>query len=174
MAPTSLLATLLLALSAVRQTSTTMVKAITTVTATESGACNDFVGACVVYGTEGAAPYYTTLYAGMSGTSRIVTTSTTTLSRITESIGTTADAAGACQDFVGACVVYGTGAAGASYTTTVYNGNSPQATLGNSDGYIGPAGDSDGYIGEASSINMRVVLPFIGLAVVNAGFFVWM
>ncbi|KXT09318.1 hypothetical protein AC579_259 [Pseudocercospora musae] len=146
--------------------------ATTTITATESGACNNFVGACVVYGTEGAAPYTTTVYAGESATSRTIVTSTTTIS--VRAAGTTADAASACQGFVGACVVYGSDAAGASYTTTVNNGHSPQATLGNSGGYIGPGGSGDGYIGEASSLNMRIVIPLISLAVVNIGFFVWM
>ncbi|EME83178.1 uncharacterized protein MYCFIDRAFT_211264 [Pseudocercospora fijiensis CIRAD86] len=172
MALIRILATLLLPTIATCQTSTTLVTATTTVTATESGACNDFVGACVVYGAEGAAPYTTTVYAGNSETSRTTVTPTTTVS--IGAADTTADAASACRDFVGACVVYGSAAAGASYTTTVYNGNSLQTTLGNSGGYIGPGGSSDGYIGEASSLNMRIVIPLISLAVVNVGFFVWM
>ncbi|KXT05758.1 hypothetical protein AC578_1061 [Pseudocercospora eumusae] len=172
MAPIKILTTLLLATIAACQTSTTLVTATTTVTATESGACNNFVGACVVYGTEGEAPYTTTVYAEESETSKTTVTSITTIS--VAAAETTADAASACQGFVGACVVYGSGVAGANYQTTVYNGNSPQATLENSGGYIGPGGSSDGYIGEASGLNMRVVIPLIGLAVVNVGFFVWM
>jgi hypothetical protein len=144
--------------------------ATTTVTAAESGACNNFVGACVVYGTGGAVPYTTTIYADSPATSTISVTPTT----VTEEASNTAHASRPCEHFEGACVVYATGTDGTSYTTTIQNGDGDAAATGNRDGLIGVPGSSDGYIGEASSLNMRIILPLIALVLVNLGFVVWM
>lgn len=114
-------------------TSTTTIHA----TATDlSNACNNFNGACVVYGDNNAhgAPYTTTVYRGNSPTTTDVVTSTTIVQATT-----TATDANACQDFNGACVVYA-GNGEAAYTTTAggYQGGQggQQQHLGNSDGYI--------------------------------------
>ena len=122
------------------------------ITATDySGACDNFVGACVVYGTAGNAPYTTTVYVGQSRPSPppppppTVTTSTTTILATT-----TASNSGACKSFVGACVVYASNAATAAPASTVYY-HGGHTGPGNNQGYIGQAsGNSDGYIGGAS------------------------
>jgi hypothetical protein len=137
-------------------TSTTVVSVTSTttvhVTATDyAGACDNFVGACVVYGTAGNAPYTTTVYVGQSPPPPpppTVTTSTTIILATT-----TASNRGDCSNFVGACVVYASNSASAAPVSTVYyNGdNNHHNGLGNNQGYIGQAeGGSDGYIGSAS------------------------
>lgn len=151
---------------AAAQTSTTLVSVTRTttihVTATDyEGACQGFVGACVVYGSGNAADYTTTVYQyGPSGnpgppppppppppsTPTPVVTSTTTF------VATmTASNSDACRNFNGACVVYGPGYGGASSSTVYYagssngnNGNTGQAGVGNSGGYIAAQGDDGG------------------------------
>ena len=139
-------------------TSTTVVSVTSTttvhVTATDyTGACENFVGACVVYGTYGNAPYTTTVYVGQQSPPPgppppppTVTTSTTTIVATT-----TASNSGACSGFVGACVVYATNSGNAPASTVYYAGSNDPARPGNAQGYIGQsAGDSNGYIGSAS------------------------
>lgn len=176
MAVTNAFLTLFLLLRlATSQSPTSIVTATTTETVTEPGACNNFVGACVVYGTGDVPPYTTTVYAGSnSPADDIISTTTVTISRTSD---TTPDVASACADFTGACVVYG-GAENPSYTTTTpSNGesNSDGTQQGNSDGYIAAEkGDNDGYIGEAVSLSMGVVVPLITFVLVNIGFVVWL
>ena len=149
------------------QTSTTLVTATTTVTATESGACDNFVGACVVYGTDGAAPYTTTVYTANPAQATITATATTTV-YLSAGAPVTA-ASGACSDFNGACVVYASDAQGASYTTTVYGGNS-----GNNQGLIGgkKGGSGDGFIGGSSALTVGswTAAVVLLMALLNAGF----
>ncbi|KAL1582701.1 hypothetical protein WHR41_08574 [Cladosporium halotolerans] len=125
----------------VQAQSTTVVSLTSTTTiyasATDlANACNNFSGACVVYGDNDAhgAPYTTTVYRGSSPTPTSVVTSTT----IVQATATVTDA-NACQDFDGACVVYA-GSGEAAYTTTAsgYRGGQAgqQQHLGNADGYI--------------------------------------
>ncbi|KAF2163795.1 hypothetical protein M409DRAFT_25976 [Zasmidium cellare ATCC 36951] len=165
------------------QTSTTLVTATTTVTSSATdngGACNDFVGACVVYGGPGGA-YTTTVYAASSPRPTVVTATTTTTVTYIPAEQATTGAVSACQNYEGACVVYGTNAQGsAQYTTTVFagasnsgqnNGNNGGAGLiggsnGNGDGYIGPSG--------AASLSTPVALSLASLLIVNLGFLVWM
>ncbi|KAF2215794.1 hypothetical protein CERZMDRAFT_89995 [Cercospora zeae-maydis SCOH1-5] len=145
----------------------------TTETVTELGACNNFVGACVVYGNADTTPYTITVSAGShSPADDTVSTTTVTLSRTSD---TTPDAGSACADFTGACVVYG-GAENPSYTTTANNGgsSSDDTQPGNSDGYIAAEKGGDGYIGEAVSVGMGVVVPLITFVLVNIGFVVWL
>ena len=146
--------TLVLAIAAA-EVSTKVVAVTSTktvhVTATNyAGACDNFVGACVVYGTANAAPYTTTVYVGRSASppTTSITTSTTTIIATT-----TAANSGACSGFVGACVVYASNAAG-SASKTVYYGASASARPGNAQGYIGPkyAGGGDGQIGGAAPL----------------------
>jgi hypothetical protein len=119
-------------------------------TASNSDACNNFYGACVVYGDNGAA-YTTTVYRDSTTAPTDVTTSTTIVQT------TTVTDAGACSNFAGSCVVYGGESRGAAYTTTATGYQSGQADgqrpLGNSDGYIAQGkGDGSGLIGAASSL----------------------
>lgn len=126
----------------------------TTVHATASGsdACNNFYGACVVYGGQGE-PYTTTVYRDTTATPTDVTTSTTIVQT------TTVSDAGACSNFAGSCVVYGGENGGAAYTTTAagYEGGqgNGQRPLGNSGGYIAQnKGGSPAVIGAGSSLAM--------------------
>lgn len=150
-----LLAFLYLITSAASQTSTTLVSVTRTttvrVTATDyENACGNFYGACVVYGDGNAAGYTTTVYRYAPSTTRsnppttptpVVTTTTTFLAT------TTASNSDACNDFSGACVVYGGDA-----TSTVYNAGSDggnndkddHAGLGDDGGYIAAQGDDGG------------------------------
>lgn len=114
-------------------TSTTTIHA----TATDNAdACNNFYGACVVYGDgdSNGAPYTTTVYRHFSPSPTEFVTSTTLIQATT-----TATDASACRDFEGACVVYA-GNGDATYTTTAAGYHAGQAAgqqaLGNSDGYI--------------------------------------
>lgn len=115
-------------------TSTTTVHASAT---DDANACNNFNGACVVYGDNEAngAEYTTTVYRDSSPTPTEIVTSTTIIQATT-----TASDASACENFNGACVVYA-GNGEAAYTTTAdgYNGEQAvgQQAIGNSDGYIG-------------------------------------
>ena len=144
--------------------STTVVEvtATTTVTASasgnESGACDNFYGACVVYGGYGSAAYTTTVYAGSA--TRTVTTTTgqqTSTSLVTSTTTvvqtTTASNSGACDSYDGACVVYGTNGVA---TTTVYSGSSTNTSKGNGDGEIGESGNagSEGAIGGAAALGV--------------------
>jgi hypothetical protein len=134
--------------------STVIVSIISTTTvhatASDSNACNNFYGACVVYGDNGA-PYTTTVYRDSTSAPTEVTKSTTILHT------TTVTDAGACSNFAGSCVVYGGENGGAAYTTTATGYQSGQADgqrpLGNSDGYIAQGkSDGSGVIGAASSL----------------------
>ena len=150
-----LLALIYLITSAAAQTSTTLVSVTRTttvrVTATDyENACENFYGACVVYGDGNAAGYTTTVYryapsttpSSLPPTTTPVVTSTTTFLATT-----TASNSDACNDFSGACVVYGGDA-----TSTVYNAgdnsgsdsNNDHAGLGDDDGYIAAQGDDGG------------------------------
>ena len=150
-------------------TSTTVVSVTSTktvhVTATDyTGACDNFVGACVVYGTNGNAPYTTTVYVGQQSTippppPPTITTSTTTIVATT-----TASNSGACSGFVGACVVYATNSRNAPASTVYYAGSSASARPGNAQGYIGESsGDSDGYIGGAPYAKASFTALVLGL-----------
>lgn len=131
-------------------TSTTTVHA----TATDyANACNNFNGACVVYGDNEAngAEYTTTVYRDSSLTPTEIVTSTTVIETTT-----TASDASACENFNGACVVYA-GNGEAAYTTTAAGFNGGQAVnqqaLGNSDGYIARnKGDGAVVVGTGSSL----------------------
>lgn len=149
------------------QTSTTLVSVTRTttvrVTATDNeSACANFYGACVVYGDGNAAGYTTTVYRYApttpanpppppSPTPTPVVTSTTTFLATT-----TASNSDACQNFNGACVVYGAGAGGGAASSTVYyagsegDGGNGHQGVGNSGGYIAAQGNDrggDGQIG---------------------------
>lgn len=136
---TALLFTIFHALVHAQSTTVVSLTSTTTIHASATdlaNACNNFNGACVVYGDNDAhgAPYTTTVYRGSSPTPRSVVTSTT----IIQATATVTDA-NACQDFNGACVVYA-GSGEAAYTTTPsgYQGGQAgqQQHLGNADGYI--------------------------------------
>jgi len=119
-------------------------------TATGSDACNNFYGACVVYGGQGE-PYTTTVYRDTTASPTDVTTSTTIVQT------TTVSDAGACGNFAGSCVVYGGENGGAAYTTTAGGHQGGQANgqrpLGNSDGYIAQdKGGSPAVIGGGLSL----------------------
>lgn len=146
------------------QTSTTTAQATTTLTVTESGACNNFVGACVVYGTG-----ENTINAATSNTPASNTRATTTVT-VSETQGTTGDVGSACAGFSGACVVYGAG--GASTTVNGGEGNSETHSTGNGDGYIAATKGSEGYIGEGASISMGVIVPLVSFVLLNVGLFV--
>lgn len=164
-----LLLCLLLVLSSA-DTSTTVVSVTSTttvhVTATDyTGACENFVGACVVYGTYGNAPYTTTVYVGQQSPPPppppppTVTTSTTTIVATT-----TASNSDACSGFVGACVVYATNSRNAPQSTVYYAGSSNAPRPGNNQGYIGSGqGDSQGYIGGAPRIKLSSTAFAFGL-----------
>lgn len=164
------------------ETSTALVTATTTVTSNASddgGACNNFNGACVVYGGPGGAAYTTTVYATSHPPPSIVTATTTTTVTYIPAEQASAGATSACQNYNGACVVYGTDAQGsAQYTTTVYAGESNTGGgNGNGDGVIGGSnGNGEGYIGPsgAASLSIPMALSLASLLIVNLGFLVWM
>ena len=157
MTPGTLLLALLLSAftAAQQQTSTTLVSVTRTttvrVTATDyANACENFYGACVVYGDGNAAGYTTTVYRYAPSTtpSTLLPTSTPIVTSTTTFLATTtASNSDACNDFSGACVVYGGDA-----TSTVYNAgsdgsnndNNDHAGLGDDDGYIAAQGDDGG------------------------------
>jgi hypothetical protein len=156
MAQQSILHALLLSLivAFVRAQSTMIVSVVSTTTihatTSDSDACNNFYGACVVYGDSGS-PYTTTVYRDSTSAPTKVTTSTTIVQT------TTVTDAGACSNFAGSCVVYGGENGGAAYTTTATGYQSGQADeqrpLGNSDGYIAQGkSDGSGVIGAGSSL----------------------
>lgn len=159
------LATADISTTVVAVTSTTTVH----VTATDyDGACENFVGACVVYGSPyGSAPYTTTVYASQQ--SNMVTTSTTTVVATT-----TASNSDACSGFVGACVVYATGSGSAPASTVYYGGDNDPARPGNDQGYIGPGTDGgDGYIGAAPSHPDPLSLTLAWSLISTLGALVW-
>jgi len=157
---------LLIALANSQSTLVVSVISTTTVhaTASDSNACNNFYGACVVYGDQGA-PYTTTVYRdATSAPIEVVTSSKTVLQT------TTVSDAGACSNFAGSCVVYGGENGGAAYTTTAagYQGGQPdeQRPLGDSDGYIAQnKGGRSEYIGAGSLLAMRMHAFMAGFAV---------
>lgn len=112
-----------------------------TVTGTE-GACDNFYGACVVYTYGGTAAYTTTVYGSSPATTISTPTSATTRVTTTTEKTITVSGTGACNNYEGACVVYG---AAESPTTTVYSGSSN-----------GHGGSSDGEIGETSNEGNRI------------------
>lgn len=124
-----------------------------TTTVDSPNGCNNFVGACVVYGTDN--PGTTTVYASNTTPSptSFVTQTTTVY------VSATAKPTSACQNYFGACVVYGGGGAGgAQYTTTVYNdGSNTGGNNGNGQGEIGQTGgdSNQGAIGGASQVSVR-------------------
>lgn len=126
-----------LMIASARSQSTMVVSVVSTTTvhatASDSDACNNFYGACVVYGGN-ESPYTTTVYRDSTAAPTEVVTSTTIVHT------TTVTDAGACSNFAGSCVVYGGVNGGAAYTTTVAGSQGGQAAgqqpLGNSDGYI--------------------------------------
>lgn len=130
--------------------SVTSTKTVHATNTNYAGACDDFVGACVVYGTYANAPYTTTVYRGRSSDTTSLTTSTTTLVATT-----TASNSGACSGFVGACVVYATnsGSAASASSTVYYQSSNNHNGLGNNQGYIaqGSNGGGNGYIGSGAS-----------------------
>ncbi|KAK0342779.1 hypothetical protein LTR94_020921 [Friedmanniomyces endolithicus] len=137
-------------------TATSAITHTTTNTDGAQGACNNFYGACVVYGGSGEAAYTTTIYAtGPSTTyatptptSLVTSTSTATTEVIVQT--TTVSNSGACQGYDGSCVVYNT--ANGAAATTVYAGNNGNSGGGNSNGEIGNTGSGggNGAIGSAS------------------------
>jgi hypothetical protein len=136
--PSTLHALLLsLVLASVHCQSTMIISVISTTTvhatASDSDACNNFYGACVVYGGN-ESPYTTTVYRDSTSAPTTIVISTTIVQT------TTVTDAGACSNFAGSCVVYGGENGGAAYTTTVAGYQAGQTAgqqpLGNSDGYI--------------------------------------
>ncbi|KAK1069328.1 hypothetical protein LTR74_004894 [Friedmanniomyces endolithicus] len=139
-----------------RDQSTTVVAVTATSTITHTatntdgaqGACNNFYGACVVYGGAGDAAYTTTIYA--TGPSTTYTTSTptslvtSTSTATTEVVvrTTTVSNSGACQGYDGSCVVYNT--ANSAVATTVYAGTNGNGGGGNGNGEIGNTGNGGG------------------------------
>ena len=158
------------------------VTATTTVTATTSGgsngACNNFYGACVVYGGYGSASYTTTMYAG-NPTDTVILTLTTPTSLVTStrtiSQTTTASNSGACNNYDGACVVYGNSGVA---TTTVYSGSggSSHRGQGNGDGEFGEDTNdgSDGAIGGAAPLGARTTLSLLSVVGAISGLAFWL
>lgn len=143
------------------QTSTTLVSVTRTttvrVTATDyENACANFYGACVVYGNGDAADYTTTVYRYAPTTSSSPSPPTPTpvvTSTKTFLATTTASDSDACQNFNGACVVYGGHAASSTVYYAGSDGNDPHDDgghegLGDNDGYIAAQGDDDGGDGQ--------------------------
>jgi hypothetical protein len=164
----ALILALLFAIARSQSTMVVSVISTTTVHATASGsdACNNFYGACVVYGGQGEA-YTTTVYRDTTASPTDVTTSTTVVQT------TTVSDAGACSNFAGSCVVYGGENGGAAYTTTAAGYQSGQGNgqrpLGNSDGYIAQdKGGSPAVIGAGYSlaIGKLALMSFVAMVVV--------
>ncbi|KAK5117556.1 hypothetical protein LTR62_004978 [Meristemomyces frigidus] len=162
-----------------QSTAVVAVTATTTITQTASsanGACDNFYGACVVYGGQGT-PYTTTAYAtGSPATSTGTTLRTTAPTTIVTSYSTatqtvvktmTASNSGECNNYEGACVVYSSPAGAAA--TTVYTSNSGEGG-GNGDGEIGNTAShgDEGLIGTASGLSSRWALVFAGLVGLGA------
>ncbi|KAK1073205.1 hypothetical protein LTR12_010816 [Friedmanniomyces endolithicus] len=162
-----------------RDQSTTVVAVTATNTITHTatntdgaqGACNNFYGACVVYGGSGDAAYTNTIYATgpsttyatQTPTSLVTSTSTATTEVIVQT--TTVSNSGACQGYDGSCVVYNT--ANGAAATTVYAGNSGNSGGGNGNGEIGNTGNGggNGAIGSGTSCaNKAFTLRFVALA----------
>ncbi|KAK5744769.1 hypothetical protein LTR17_001845 [Elasticomyces elasticus] len=159
-----------------RDASTTVVAVTATTTITQTatntdggqGACNNFYGACVVYGGYGDPSYTTTIYASGPSTAYFtpsptsLVTSTSTATEVVVQTTTVSDS-GACQGYEGSCVVYNT--ADSAAATTVYTGNG-NGRGGNGDGEIGNTnnGGGDGAIGSgASRLDTRCALAFVAL-----------
>lgn len=138
---TALLLTVAHALVHAKSTTVVSVTSTTTVihaTASDlANACNNFNGACVVYGDNDVhgAPYMTTVYRNSSPTPTMIVTSTTIVQSTT-----TATDTNACQGFNGACVIYaGNGEAASTTVSAGYRdggAGQQQQHLGNADGYI--------------------------------------
>ncbi|KAK0936400.1 hypothetical protein LTR29_012073 [Friedmanniomyces endolithicus] len=147
------------------------------------GACNNFYGACVVYGGSGDAAYTTTIYAtGPSTTyatptptSLVTSTSTATTEVVVQT--TTVSNSGACQGYDGSCVVYNT--ANSAAATTVYAGGNGNGGAGTGNGEIGNTGSGggNGAIGSgvsnsASTSNILSAASFSALSLL-ASIMVW-
>ena len=151
------LLSLIFALARSQSTMVISVISTTTVHATtsDSDACNNFYGACVVYGDQGT-PYTTTVYRDTTAAPTEVVTSSKTVVQTT-----IVSDAGACSNFAGSCVVYGGNNGGAAYTTTAsgYQGGQAdgQRPLGNSDGYIAQnKGGREGFIAAGSTLTTGI------------------
>ena len=168
----ALLLSLLFALANCQSTMVVSVISTTTVHATASGsdACNNFYGACVVYGGQGEA-YTTTVYRDTTASPTDVTTSTTVVQT------TTVSDAGSCSNFAGSCVVYGGENGGAAYTTTAagYQGGQgdDQRPLGDSGGYIAQdKGSNPAVIGAGTSLAMGSIHLMSAVAMITVA--VWL
>lgn len=155
-------------------TSTTTVHATAT---NDQGACDNFVGACVVYGSTAGAPYTTTVYVGNGSPTTSPTPTSWVTSTTTLLATTTVSNSGACSGFSGACVVYGTDGNSAPTSTVYYASGSssrPDGKPGNSQGYIGPKNnDGNGVIGAASLVNCWSWEAVLGLGMVALTFTLW-
>lgn len=151
---------------------------VVTTTVTESAACQNFVGACVVFPTAGDPAPATTAPPLTATTATATTTKTVYLSNS----ATSSDfaASNACADFTGACVIYGSNTDGASAYTTVNDPASSSAAAGgggnNGEGTIAltKTPDNPGYIAAAPPLSMWTIAPIIGLALLNLGFVLFM
>ncbi|TKA82737.1 hypothetical protein B0A55_01089 [Friedmanniomyces simplex] len=171
-----------------RDQSTTVVAVTATTTVTQTatntdgaqGACNNFYGACVVYGGYGNPSYTTTIYATGPPTTHttptpmsLVTSTSTATEVVVQS--TTVSNSGACQGYDGSCVVYNT--ANGAAATTVYAGNSGNGGGGNGNGEIGNTsnGRGDGAIGSgASTLERRFALALAaGSLLAGISIFAW-
>lgn len=178
----ALISALLFAAVSAAGTSTVLVALTSTrtvyATATDHrGACDDFYGACVVYGSRGNAPWTTTVYRNHPTWSTTSTPTPTSLVTSTTTVlaTTTAANSNACSGFVGACVVYAT-SSGAAATSTVYyaGGNNGHDGVGNSQGYIGPkVDDGSGVIGSAATAVRRPFEAMVCLGAMVAAFAFW-
>ncbi|KAK4892488.1 hypothetical protein LTR27_008952 [Elasticomyces elasticus] len=150
-----------------RDASTTVVAVTATTTITQTatntdggqGACNNFYGACVVYGGYGDPSYTTTIYASgpsiahSTPTPTSLVTSTSTATEVVVQTTTVSDS-GACQGYEGSAAA-----------TTVYTGNG-NGRGGNGDGEIGNTnnGGGDGAIGSgADRLGIKCALGFAAL-----------
>ena len=163
------------------QPSTAIVTATTIITATVSGPsgpggppspCDNFNGACVVYGPPGAVPYTTTVFAPLPS----AVTATTSVTKSTN-VPAESAATSACGNLDGACVVYGTDTRGsAPYTTTIHGGGGDagpaRSSVGNAHGYIGTKG-GDGYIGAAGRVRGALWASMAWMVVVDVGAMAW-
>lgn len=174
----STLALLVPVARAAKGTTVVAVTATTTVTqrATDHGAhgaCDNFHGACVVYGGVGNPSYTTTVYAteeapstvsiSASPTATVTSYSTATAVEVRT---TTVSNSNDCSNHDGACVVYGS--AGGATATTVYSASS-QTTTGNSGGYIGKSGTAgnEGAIGAAAASAAEIGRPAMAAAAIG-------
>lgn len=163
----ALLISFICTLTRSQSTMTVSVISTTTIHATnsDSNACNNFYGACVVYGDNGA-PSTTTIYRDTTARPTDATASTTIIRT------TTVSDAGACSDFAGSCVVYGGENGEAAYTTTANSQHGSAAAgqqpLGNSDGYIAKhKGQRPAVVGAGASLSAQACITALFLVLVS-------